>query len=487
MESCCDDQDFSIPHSDCGFVLGANAMGLSYGLRYASAWESGTRLPVLDFLPFLLFTILFWTALSSWTHLDGFRGGWRFPAILSQLFPSVAVLMVLLFAGAYLARWYTSRLTLNIFAILFFLGLILIRVLARVFLASRFRSGAVRKCVIVGSGSIAMEIARKIESHPETLWEVAGFLCPAESAPSLASSEVGSAPVNVRSVGIAELLKQRSIDELILAVSRPDHPEISDLVTRCLHQGIRVSVVPQPYQLYLSQPKLIDLDGLPLIKMEGLGASPCHPWVEEGARYHLATCLMLISAPGLLIVAACFKLGKGKGFRAEIRCGQFGEPFRMYRLNSDRHSVGLSLPEFVMQQASFTELPQLLNVIRGEMSLVGPRPEPPERVQHYSDWHRQRLTVAPGITGLAQVLGLRDQNSSEDKTRYDLEYILHRSLFLDVSLLLQTLWTLALRCFKLKQRKAPLTPTHSDVAVVPMPVRFEENLSSAHSSQSGTD
>jgi lipopolysaccharide/colanic/teichoic acid biosynthesis glycosyltransferase len=464
-----------------------SAMAMSYGLRYAQTWESATRLPILDFFPFLLFTIFFWSALSSWTHLDGFRGGWRFPAILSQLFPSVAVLMVLLFAGAYLARWYTSRLTLNIFAILFFLGLILIRVLARVFLASRFRSGAVRKCVIVGSGSIATEIARKIESHPETLWEVAGFLCPAESAPSLASSEVGSAPVNVRSVGIAELLKQRSIDELILAVSRPDHPEISDLVARCLHQGIRVSVVPQPYQLYLSRPKLIDLDGLPLIKMEGLGAAHATPGWKRALDITLATSLMLISGPALLIVAACFKLGKGKGFRAEIRCGQFAEPFRMYRLNSDRHSDELSLPEFVMQQTSFTELPQLLNVIRGEMSLVGPRPEPPERVQHYSDWHRQRLTVAPGITGLAQVLGLRDQNSSEDKTRYDLEYILHRSLFLDVSLLLQTLWTLALRCFKLKQRKAQLSPTHSDVAVVPMPVRFEENLSSAHSSQSGTD
>jgi lipopolysaccharide/colanic/teichoic acid biosynthesis glycosyltransferase len=406
---------------------------------------------------------------------------------LSQLFPSVAVLMVLLFAGAYLARWYTSRLTLNIFAILFFLGLILIRVLARVFLASRFRSGTVRKCVIVGSGSIAMEIARKIESHPETLWEVAGFLCPAESAPSLASSEVSSGPVNVRSVGIAELLRQRSIDELILAVSRPDHPEISDLVARCLHQGIRVSVVPQPYQLYLSRPKLIDLDGVPLIKMEGLAAAHATPAWKRALDISIGAFLMLVSAPALLIIAGCFKVTKGKGFRSEIRCGQFGEPFRMYRLNSDRHSVGLSLPEFVMQQTSFTELPQLLNVIRGEMSLVGPRPEPPERVQHYSDWHRQRLTVAPGITGLAQVLGLRDQNSSEDKTRYDLEYILHRSLFLDVSLLLQTLWTLALRCFKLKQRKSPSTPMQSDAAVVPMPVRFEENLSSAHSSQSGTD
>jgi len=137
-----------------------------------------------------------------------------------------------------------------------------------------------------------------------------------------------------------------------------------------------------------------------------------------------------------------------------------------------------------MQQTSITELPQLLNVLRGDMSLVGPRPEGPEKVRHYSDWQRQRLNVKPGITGLAQVHGLRDQNSSEDKTRYDLEYILHRSLFLDISLLLQTLWTLALRCFQPKRQKSPSALIRTDV---PVPASFEENLSSAHSSQSGTD
>ena len=460
------------------------AFGLSYGLRYVHEWNSTTRLQLRNFFPFLLFVVLFWTALSFWAHLDGFRGGWRFPAILSQLFPAVSVLMILLFSGAYLTRWYTSRLILNVFAILFFLGLILIRIIARAFLASRFRSGAARKCVIVGTGSIATEIARKIESHPETLWEVAGFLCPAESAPSLAACEGSCAPVSVRSVGIAELLRQRAIDDLILVVSRPDHPEISDLVARCLHQGITVSLVPQPYQLYLSQPKLLDLDGLPLLKMEHLRAAHATPVWKRALDIVVGTCLLLLASPAVLLVATWFRIGKGKGFRSEIRCGQFGDPFRMYRLNSDRHAVGLSLPEFLMQQTSFTELPQLLNVIRGNMSLVGPRPEPPDRIRHYTDWHRQRLSVTPGMTGLAQVHGLRDQNSSEDKTRYDLEYILHRSLFLDVSLLLQTLWTLTWRCFELKARKAPPTSTHSDVQV---PARFEETLSSAHSSQSGTD
>jgi lipopolysaccharide/colanic/teichoic acid biosynthesis glycosyltransferase len=97
----------------------------------------------------------------------------------------------------------------------------------------------------------------------------------------------------------------------------------------------------------------------------------------------------------------------------------------------------------------------------GQMSLVGPRPEGFENVRHYTDWHRQRLNVKPGMTGLAQVHGLRDQNPLEDKTRYDLQYILRRSLFQDVSLLLQTLWTLGGRLARLgnlRQRDPGPTP-----------------------------
>src|SRR5215469_2015449 len=246
------------------------ALALSYGLRYGNEWRSPTRLPIQDFIPFLLFTLLFWMALSSWVHLDGFRGGWRFAAILSQLFPAVAVLMVLLFAGAYLTRWNMSRLVLNVFGITFFAGLLAIRLIARASLASRYRSGAVRKAVIVGTGPIAIEIGRKIESHPEMLWEVAGFLYPAESANSFAPSAINGDSIKVRSVGIAEMLRSQGVDDLILAVSKQDHPEVCDLVARCLHQGIAVSMVPQPYELYLSRPRLLDLDGLPLLKLEGI-------------------------------------------------------------------------------------------------------------------------------------------------------------------------------------------------------------------------
>ena len=463
------------------------ALALSYGLRYGNDWQSATRLPFQDFVPFLLFTLLFWMALSSWVHLDGFRGGWRFAAILSQLFPAVAVLMVLLFAGAYLTRWNMSRLVLNVFGILFFAGLLVIRLIARASLASRYRCGAVRKAVIVGTGPIAIEIGRKIESHPEMLCEVAGFLYPAENAQSFASPSIGAAAINVRSVGIAEMLRSRAIDDLILAVSKQDHPEISDLVTRCLHHGIAVSVVPQPYELYLSRPRLVDLDGLPLLKLEGIPADQRTPIWKQLLDMTVATCLLLIGGLPVLTVAAWFRIKRGKGFATETRCGQFGKPFKMYRLNSERDAVGMSIPEFLMQQTSFTELPQVLNVLRGEMSLVGPRPEGPEKVRHYSDWHRQRLSVKPGITGLAQVHGLRDQNSSEDKTRYDLQYVLHRSLFLDISLLLQTIWTLTWRSLQHSLRKR-ISLSRSELHPQPhIPAVFEENLSSAHSSQSGTD
>jgi lipopolysaccharide/colanic/teichoic acid biosynthesis glycosyltransferase len=118
----------------------------------------------------------------------------------------------------------------------------------------------------------------------------------------------------------------------------------------------------------------------------------------------------------------------------------------------------LSRFEELLLKFSLTELPQIWNVLRGEMSLVGPRPESPERVKHYSDWQRQRLSVKPGLTGLAQVHGLREQHSSEEKARFDLQYIFHWSLFLDFSLVLQTAWTLFVRLLKSPYFKsAPMT------------------------------
>ena len=155
----------------------------------------------------------------------------------------------------------------------------------------------------------------------------------------------------------------------------------------------------------------------------------------------------------------------------------------MWRLNSGRNGQKLSRSELILRQLSITELPQLWNVLSGEMSLVGPRPESPERVKHYSDWQRERLQVKPGMTGLAQVHGLREQHSSEEKASFDLQYMLHPSPFLDISLLLQTLWTLMGRLLRLRQLgSADSAPSREAADRL-----FERSLTSAHRTQPSAD
>jgi lipopolysaccharide/colanic/teichoic acid biosynthesis glycosyltransferase len=144
----------------------------------------------------------------------------------------------------------------------------------------------------------------------------------------------------------------------------------------------------------------------------------------------------------------------------------------------------LSSSEIILQQLSITELPQLWNVLLGDMSLVGPRPESPDRVKHYSDWQRERLNVRPGMTGLAQVHGLRQQHSSEEKARFDLQYMLRPSAFQDVVLLLQTMGTLAVRLLRL----GTLVPAKRIQSYNNDPDKMSErSLPSAHRAQPGAD
>src|SRR5260370_27301079 len=105
---------------------------------------------------------------------------------------------------------------------------------------------------------------------------------------------------------------------------------------------------------------------------------------------------------------------------SHMRWGEDGLAFRMCRLNSERGMPGLSVWERLLQMLSITELPQLWNVVRGNMSLVGPRPEAEERVKRYSDWQRQRLACKPGVTGLPPVHGLRADSTSDYQAYYDL-------------------------------------------------------------------
>lgn len=463
-------------------MWGMLAMPLAYLMRYGWVWHGPTDSSALIFLPPLMAALLLWSVMSSWVRLDGFRAGWMFPAVISQLFLAVLALMCALFTIAYLERQFISRLALGYFGLLVFLGFLAIRVIARSIMASRNARGLVRNVVILGNGPLAREMAHKIECHPEMLRKVVGFLSPGEDAFQTASSVNRKDAVTLRTLDIADVLKSKAVHEIILTVSAPGHPEILDLTSRCGSQGIAISMVPQPYEMYLTKPELTDLDGLPLLELQTVPLGDGEPFWKRGFDVAMTLALLPACIPPMLAGAALLKLKKGKAFCCERRSGKDGKEFGIYRLNSPRNGIDLPVYERILQKLSITELPQLFNVLRGEMSLVGPRPEGVDRARRYTDWHRQRLKAKSGITGLAQVHGLRDQNSSEDKTLYDLQYILRRSPFQDISLLLQTAWTLTVRLFH-----PPGMDSTEPGITAGTDINFEENLVHAHSAQSSAD
>lgn len=459
------------------------SMLLAYLIRYGFVWHGPPDSSAFIFVPPLMAALLLWSIMSSWAQLDGFRSGWRLPAVVSQLLLGVSGLVGALFTLAYMAHHFVSRLVLGCFGLFLFLGFLLVRVIARSILASRFAEGFIRNTVIVGNGTLAREMVSKIESHPESLRRIVGFLVPGEARFQSASSAVSRETVILRTPDIAEMLKAQRVDEVILTMPTPAHPELLDLTSQCRRQGIAVSMVPQPYDLYLTKPELVDLDGLPLLEMLAVPLGSPEPFWKRWFDLSMTLGLLPVCILPMLLGAAIIKLKGRRAFCSERRCGKHGEEFELYRLNSPRGAPGLAFYERMLQRFSITELPQLLNVLRGEMSLVGPRPEGSDRAGHYTDWHRQRLNAKPGITGLAQVYGLRNQHSSEDKTRYDLQYILHRSPFQDISLLLQTAWILVIR---LVHAGGPeLIEDSTETGKVTL--RFQEHLIHAHSSQSSAD
>jgi lipopolysaccharide/colanic/teichoic acid biosynthesis glycosyltransferase len=414
-------------------------------LRYGTTWTLDERAAIHGLLPFPIATAITWSALSLFMRMDGFRGGWRPSAVLSQLLLATCCTFFALTVLGYFTRTYVSRLALMYFMLLLAAGFAGIRFGARLLLRLWHDGGAVWRVLVIGAGRVAQEVAAKIEQHPETLCKVVGLLFPTQDAEEHSPSRKESSQYST--FGIFDLLRELRVNELILALPYAPTAEMHKMLARARDMGIATSVVPQSYELYASRPKLFSLDGLPLLQLQEPGLRRKYVMLKRILDLGLVAVLMIPASVVLFPVAVLLLLKKGSAFRRETRIGQYGVPFAMWRLDVQRPAAQSSLFESLLDRFSVTELPQLWNVIAGQMSLVGPRPELPSRIQAYSEWQQRRLRVQPGMTGLAQVHGLREYSASEQKTRFDLQYVMDAHLLWDISLLLQTIWTLATRLF----------------------------------------
>jgi lipopolysaccharide/colanic/teichoic acid biosynthesis glycosyltransferase len=456
-------------------------------LRFGFTWTADERVSIHALLPFAIAAAIIWTVLSGFMPMDGFRGGWKFSTVFSHLLIGTASTVAVLLTTGYLARNYVSRLALCYFILLLFWGCLGIRVAARTVLRWRHEGGDVWRVVILGGGRVAQEVAAKIEQHPEMLCKVVGLLFPDDAGDQFSLPRPAEGPssedVAVRrllTLDITDLLRRSRVNEVIVALSHAPTPEIRTLISRIRDMGIATTLVPQSYELYTSRPKLITLDGLPLVQLRDPGLRRRYLLLKRLLDILVAPVLCASALCILAPVAVILSVKKGRVLRWETRCGQFGMPFEMVRLNIDRPARGNSRFELLLEDLSITELPQLWNVIRGQMSLVGPRPDPIDSLCHYSEWQQRRLKVKPGMTGLAQVHGLREFSASEQKTRFDLQYVVDPYLLWDVSLLLQTVWTLLLRLFRGRAVGGTYNLDWNDGLK-------EDAISNAHSAQSSAD
>jgi exopolysaccharide biosynthesis polyprenyl glycosylphosphotransferase len=326
--------------------------------------------------------------------------------------------------------------------------------------AARRRGMSEKRTLIVGAGAVGSMLAAKMRHRPEHGLCPVGFLDP--DPPAVPGRDSMGLPVYRNLDHLDEIIEAHRIDHILVAFSSDRFNGLITCLERCSNHPVEISVVPRLFEVVASKPSTDEIEGVPIMSLRRPGLTPA------GAAFKrifdlVAAALVLSLVSPLLLVLICviwYESGRPAFFR-QTRIGKNGRPFTMLKLRSmvpdaeTQKSMLLSLnessgPMFKIQadprvtrvgrflrKCSLDELPQLLNVLKGEMSLVGPRPPLPDEVREYSAWHMKRLAVVPGITGLWQVLG-RVEISFEEMVSLDLNYIWNWSPWLDLSILART-------------------------------------------------
>ena len=302
---------------------------------------------------------------------------------------------------------------------------------------------------IVGTGPMLPAIVERIESRPGLGLRIRGYIGEDEH------------PTGIEYLGsIADtgrLIRELGLDVVIVALPFSEHERLLDVLRQT--DGLRVEVrfVPDLFGLVTTRTEVHDLDGIPLI---GLKPFPLDPWGRLSKRlmdiFMSALALVVLSPLVALIALVIVVESRGGVFYSQERIGRDGRRFKMYKFRSMKADAekdgpvwgtGVDDPRstrvgWVLRRTGLDEFPQLYNVLRGEMSLIGPRPERPCFVSEFADsipGYLDRHRVKSGVTGWAQVNGLRGDTSVEERTEYDIYYVENWSLSLDLRIMLMTI------------------------------------------------
>lgn len=239
--------------------------------------------------------------------------------------------------------------------------------------------------------------------------------------------------------------------QLIIAIPSLSHNRFNDILAEAVAAGARVAFVPRLSFSSEATTNCAEIDGLLISELGYLPNPPAYEVAKRMFDFVCSIFLIALATPLAIVIAVLIRQDSpGPIFFSQERIGRGGKPFRLYKfrsmyVNAPKYALHPNVADDpritpigrILRRTSLDELPQLINVLRGEMSLVGPRPEMPFIVEQYSVHQRQRLDVIPGITGIWQLSADRAFLIHEN-IFYDLYYIRHRSFFMDVAILLHT-------------------------------------------------
>ena len=400
-----------------------------------------------------------WLAIFYQNDVYVRKFGVRWPTRILNLMRSHAIASFLYFGVLYMTYRDVSRLQSLYFVAIFFAGMLATRAAIRIAEAAigDADSRTVR-VLIVGTGENAARLRERIQSNPYNNLKVAGFVRlfdEEDIAPGIESEILG------RAHQLVEFVSQGHIDEVVVAINRFSEQtarDISAMLYDLQKFPVAVRLAPDYSEISFFRVVADNFEGMPLIGLRTPIFSPAQRLVKRGTDLLISLTIIILGFPVFAAIALAIKLdSKGPIIFRQQRIGIHGRPFSMYKFRSMYDNIEqaqfdetkldiMKRPDDprvtrigrFLRRSSLDELPQLFNVLKGEMSLVGPRPEMPARVQEYVWWQFKRFEVPQGMTGWWQVNG-RANRPMHMNTEDDLYYIENYTLWMDFVILWRTI------------------------------------------------
>ncbi len=451
---------------------------VAFALAYIARYELTIFRPVLDpstaaFTPYLPYAAVYAAMLYLIYQGNGLyrvvRGrSWMEEVyiIVNGVTSATVILLAMFFVFQPLV---TSRLMLVYVAAITIVLLATLRMIYRMILAHlRSKGIGVQRVLIVGVGETGQAVLRVMMARKDLGYRVVGYV---DDNPDRGNVDLGRVKGLGNLENLRSTIRRHQVDLVVITLPWSYHDRILSLVRTSRRAGAEVRAVPDVFQLNLKQVQIENLDGIPLL---GIGGGERRiTGTNRLLKRAIDLGLILLAMPVLLMVfaatAAAIRLeGPGPVLYKARRVGEGGKEFDMLKFRSmipdaekyrqqlieasgedPRHPKIKNDPRITrvgafIRATSIDELPQIINVLRGEMSLVGPRPPTPEEVQLYEPWHRQRIQAIPGLTGLWQISG-RSDVPFDEMCLLDIYYVENWSIRLDIQILIMTLPHVVLR------------------------------------------